>query len=849
RFDYPEWNAENCTACGNCYTACPDSAIPGLVNSIGEVFNTTIQRIEGQGMPTRHLRRAVRTVEKKLRAALNEQDDSANVNQLLLSAINETLAESDLNEQEKNTLATEFDQFEAMMDEFKFASTKPFYINKEKREKGSGGLFSITVNPYTCKGCMECVEVCDDDALRPVPQTDEAIDKLRRDWAYWLDLPTTSPDYIRIDDLDEKVGALETLLLDKNNFGSLVCGDGACIGCGEKTIIHIFTGTVTAMMQARVKKHLAHVEGLIQQLEKHIRSKLVEGMDLGNADNVSSIIDRHTDIDLTLSRLAAGLDENDSGVAQPIDSEWLRWVTQLLEKLKHLKWQYTSGVTNKGRSSMGIVNATGCTSVWGSTFPFAPYPFPWASNLFQDSPSMAMGLFEGHMAKMAEGFKAVRQAELEIKGEYNAEIHGKFFTYFNWEQFSDEEFKLCPPVVSVGGDGAMYDIGFQNLSRMMMSGLPIKVLILDTQVYSNTGGQACTSTYVAQVADMSPYGKQSKGKKEIRKEMSVIAMAHRTSYVLQGAISNVTHLIEGYIDGLNSRRPAIFNIYAVCQPEHGVADDASDKQSKLAVESRAYPLYRYDPDLGTTFEECSSLAGNPAMDSDWPSYKLEYLNESGKTETMDLPLTFADFALTEGRFRKHFRKAPTETWNDEMIPLVEFIELDESEREDLFPYIWAVDNRSHLMRVLVSAELVNSTIERRDFWRQLKSLVGVDQVVDVNKIAEEAKVDMAQKITSSLLAMASGSAGVGADLGALLGSAGAGGGSVTSAAAPEDYEPVWIETPECTACDECIDLNANIFAYNDDKLAIVIDPKAGPFADIVKAAEKCTAEVIHPGTP
>ncbi|MDH5600646.1 MAG: 2-oxoacid:acceptor oxidoreductase family protein [Gammaproteobacteria bacterium] len=850
RFDYPEWIAENCTACGNCYTACPDSAIPGLVNTISEVFNTTIKRIEGQGIPTHHLRREVRTVEKKLRAKLEGKDDRENVNQLLLDAINETVNESNLDGDEKDTLASEFDKFNSVMDGFKFATTKPFYINKEKHEKGSGGLYSITVNPYTCKGCMECVDVCDDDALRQVPQTEECIEKLRHDWSYWLSLPTTSPDYVRVDDIDEKIGALETILLDKMNYGSMVCGDGACIGCGEKTVIHIFTGTVTAMMQQRVKEHLSHLDGLIQKLEQHIRNKLVDSMDIGSADTISHIIDEYSDVDLTLSRLSAGLDASGHGSAQPLDSEWLRWVTQLLEKLKHLKWQYTSGQTGNGRSSMGIINATGCTSVWGSTFPYSPYPFPWASNLFQDSPSMAMGLFEGHMAKMAEGFKAIRQAELEVKGKYNPEVHDKFFTYFNWEQFTDEEYKLCPPVVSVGGDGAMYDIGFQNLSRMMMSGMPIKVLILDTQVYSNTGGQACTSSFIGQVADMSPYGKQKKGKKEAhRKEMSVIAMAHRTSYVLQGTISNATHLIEGYIDGLNSRHPAIFNIYAVCQTEHGVADSASDKQSKLAVESRAYPLYKYDPDLGTTFEECSSLHGNPAMDSDWPSYKLEYQLDNGKTESMELPFTFADFALTEGRFRKHFRQAPVETWNDNMMLLTDFLELDESDRSDLFPYIWAIDVNNHLIRVLVSAELVASTIERRDFWHQLKSLAGVDKVVDIAKVQQEAKVEMAQKLTSSLLAMASGASG--GDLEGLLGSSitASGNKAVIEDDAATDYEPVWIETPECTACDECTDLNPNIFAYNENKQAIVVNPKGGPFIDIVKAAEKCTAEVIHPGTP
>ncbi|MBF0471371.1 MAG: ferredoxin, partial [Gammaproteobacteria bacterium] len=828
------------------YTICPDSAIPGLVNSISEIFETTVLRIEKQGQPTRHLRRALRGVEKKLRTALNGHDDHAPIAMLLPEAINETLAESELEEHDRNLLASEFDLFEGAMEGFQFASTKPFFLNREKKSSGSGGLFSITVNPYTCKGCMECVDVCEDDALRPQPQTTASVERLRRDWAYWLDLPTTAPDYIRIDDLDEKIGALETLLLSKENYGSMVCGDGACIGCGEKSIVHIFTGTVTALMQPRVKQHLAHIDHLIQSLERHIRSRLVDSMDLGSADTIHAIIEQHQEIDLTLSRLTAGLDGHQH--ATPIDSEWLQRVTLLLEKLRHLKWQYTSATTQNGRANMGMVNATDCTSVWGSSFPFAPYPFPWSSNLFQDSPSMAMGLFEGHMTKMAEGFKAIRQAELEILGNYQPEVHDPIFTHFNWEQFSEEEFRLCPPVVSVGGDGAMYDIGFQNLSRMMMSGMPIKVLILDTQVYSNTGGQACTSSYIGQVADMTPFGKTSAGKKEIRKEMSIIAMAHRTSYVLQGAISNLTHLIEGYVDGLNSRRPAIFNIYAVCQPEHGVGDDASHRQSKMAVESRAYPLFSYNPDLGTTFADCCTLHGNPALEADWPSYHLPYIDEKGKEQSMKLPFTFADFALTEGRFRKQFRKAPPETWNDEMVPVADFIEMDEAQREGQLPYVWGVDSKNRLTRVVVSRELILSTLERRDFWRQLKSLVGVEQALNANRIIEQTRVEMAQNLSRSLLQLAGG--GSAASLAALSPAEGSGKTATESnSAASGDYEPVWVETPECTACDECVEINPAIFAYNSDKKAVIVDPRGGPFVDIVKAAEKCTAVVIHPGTP
>ena len=111
----------------------------------------------------------------------------------------------------------------------------------------------------------------------------------------------------------------------------------------------------------------------------------------------------------------------------------------------------------------------------------------------------------------------------------------------------------------------MYDIGFQNLSRAMMSGKPIKVLVLDTQVYSNTGGQACTSGFFGQISDMAQFGKAIQGKQEIRKEIGLIGMAHRTTYVLQSTIANPNHMIEGFIAGTEGAAAG------VVQPVHAVS--------------------------------------------------------------------------------------------------------------------------------------------------------------------------------------------------------------------------------------------------------------------------------------
>ena len=841
RFEHPEWIPNNCTACGNCYTVCPDTAIPGLVSDLSDVLDTVVKRVKKNYGNVELLPKAVRKVESRIREMFKEETNGATVNVLIHDAIDAMVAENSGDE----TLRKEFDWFRNELGDFQFALTRPYFDIPEKNQPNSGGLFSITINPTTCKGCMECIAVCDDDALVPITQTEETIARLNKEWEFWTDLPNTPSKYNRVDDLEEKIGPLETILLNKDAYQSFASGDGACLGCSEKSVIHLFVATVESLMQPRIEKHVAYLEELIDRLEKHIQLKLVNTVDVSDADLVTKILAETKDGDLTMSGIASKL-ETARG-SEPIDQSWLREVTQLLAKLKNLKWKYTDGTTGKGRSTMGMCNATGCTSVWGSTWPYNPYPFPWANHLFQDSASMAMGVFEGHMAKMAEGFRAIRRAELELDGNYSAQEHGEYLTYFNWQQFTDEEWLLCPPVVALGGDGAMYDIGFQNLSRLMASGKPIKVIVVDTQVYSNTGGQACTSGFIGQISDMAQYGKVWKGKGEPRKEIGLIAMAHRNTYVLQGTLANTSHMIEGFIDGLMARRPALFNLYTTCQPEHGVGDDMGVHQAKLAMESRAYPIFKYNPDDGVTPDLAFDLSGNPDMDQLWPTYRLKYI-ENGREKSMEVAMTFADFAMTEARFRKHFRKVPRDAWNDNMVPLVDFLEMPESDREGLFPYIWAVDRKQKLSRVLVASKIVEACEERRDFWIMLKALAGVkDEPEVVEDIEGKIRAEVVGNIARGLMQMAGGDGQGIVDLAtaeAPVQEPASNGAEVAA-----DFMAPWLETEHCTSCDECIKINNKIFSYNNDNKAYIKDPDAGPYSDIVKAAEKCTAQVIHPGLP
>jgi pyruvate-ferredoxin/flavodoxin oxidoreductase len=729
RLEVPSFIAEKCTGCAQCWTQCPDSAIPGLVTDVDQLIEVGIG-VASSKRPIDRVRLISKHLAKETRRLLKTERYTSFAT-TLDNAYSNVATKLGWDAEKRTALDGDYSHLRATLADFPVAKTAPFFDGPEAKQAGTGGLLSVTINPEACKGCNLCVAVCPDGALVTVKQEPAIVDTLRRNWTLWQTLPDTPDRFVNVRDIDEGVGVLSSLLLKKDSYRSMIGGDGACMGCGEKTSVHLVVSAIHGLMLPRVAKLVKHLDELIAGLDAKARALVAAGADLDAA--------------------AA----SDGAVAVPVDPAKRAEVERLnttRHALEDLRWRYVEGPSGKGRAHMGMANSTGCSSVWASTYPYNPYPFPWANHLFQDSPSLAIGIFEGHMRKMADGFAQIRRAERLLSGEYDAKRDEPALSSLDWQHFTDDEFDLCPPIVAMGGDGAMLDIGFQNLSRLLASGKPIRVIVLDTQVYSNTGGQACTSGFTGQISDMAAYGRAQHGKLEVRKELALIAIAHRGAYVHQSSQASASHLVSGVLRGLQKRRPAVFNIYTPCPVEHGLADDWATRAARLALESRAFPFMTFDPDAGVLMSDALSLDGNPALDQRWPEYTLEYVDETGAPQRMTLPLTIADWAATEGRFKKHFRKADEgrgtrDDGADEMVRFHEYLALSGEEREGKTPFIYTTDASKRLSKLTVSPEIVRLGEERQQFWAQLKELAGLEVSPAVHeRILGDRDVEFERKI-------------------------------------------------------------------------------------------------------
>ncbi|MCK5636519.1 MAG: 4Fe-4S dicluster domain-containing protein, partial [Thermoplasmatales archaeon] len=286
---------------------------------------------------------------------------------------------------------------------------------------------------------------------------------------------------------------------------------------------------------------------------------------------------------------------------------------------------YLKLITQLVGDRMIIANATGCSSIWGGSAPAVPFTVnkdghgpSWANSLFEDNAEYGFGMVLATMQrrnKLADLIKEANEnASGDLKEAFTSWLQNKDDADGSKEygnkikailknshsdkilnQIWDERTMLTKKSIwSVGGDGWAYDIGYGGLDHVLAMNEDINVLVFDTEVYSNTGGQSSKATPVGSVAKFAASGKKTK-----KKDLGVMTMTYGYVYVASVAMgANKNQLLKAIKEAESYPGPSLLISYAPCI-NHGIKKGMgkTQEEEKLAVESGYWPLYRYDPRL------------------------------------------------------------------------------------------------------------------------------------------------------------------------------------------------------------------------------------------------------------
>lgn len=737
RRETPLYIPENCTQCMECISVCPDTALPNTAQDLSTLLSTAVKFYVADAADRAALTASLPAIEQAARARMVAEAKSQTPLPTILK---------DVVEAQGALSATAKAQFLGILDKVPMAYAKvtAIFSSPERKAPGSGGIFSIFVSDL-CKGCAACVTACGDhQALKMVPETLE-INAEHTTGTGFLDLlPDTTQKYLGFYNnehpADSKTATLRNMLMVRSNYDALVAGDGSCAGCGEKSVLRSISVVTEAYMRPIFHAKSDRLLAKAGELEKTGATKL---NDLLAKDANAYIFVRDAIIHLifglggenekdTLARVAAY--EKEYGTIT--DAQLIEAVAavMLTDAFNHKSLQAVDGRLANGMSVMAMTAHTGCNTVYGSSSPNNPHPYPWMNSLFQDGVTIGWLVGESFIVDHARRSvipERLADAILNEKGmtaqQYNE------FTHFSDALMTDLEIHELPKVWAVGGDGGIGDIGYQNTSKVILQNRPnVKVLMLDTQVYSNTGGQNSDSSPLPGGTDMNVYGPATQGKTTEKKAVAETFLSgHGSPFVAQVSMANAPKLYRAILDGLEYRGTMFLQAFTTCQPEHGVPDDHAIVQAQRARDSRGVPEFVFDPRQGESYQEALDLKGNPTIDLDWYEAK-------DKTTGRLMRYTVAHWATTEARFRNHVKKIKPEDAAKKIAldnMLVRITQQDIVYRHYLNPEHRAfipdfgvtieVLNEGKSTFYALSRQMVLFCVERRKAWRMLQSKAGI----------------------------------------------------------------------------------------------------------------------------
>ena len=582
--------------------------------------------------------------------------------------------------------------------------------------------------------------------------------------------------------------------------------DGQVIDCNTQAPTQLLTHLWSSVERDKAKRALTRIDALTAKLWQILEVDFVKSAKARAPERLERSVGLAFEAAFDFEAMSAVLGSASPGASLPEGRrQRIRDALSVLESQKF----FAPAAKNAGPNKQGI-----------HSFTF-------------DSCARALKAFEERLPEVAACVKAMSIAELEIDNQYSEATHDRFFEGFGVSALTLDDLEPFPSYLVCLHNGHRNLTARSKLVEALSSGLPLKVLLQQDDILEDLP-----------IAG----GKFAFGIKSL--QLPIMALGLNTAYVVQAAGSHLYASRDALTGGMQYTGPALFSVFSGAVPKASRAARnlpglAPYLRAAAAMEARAFPAFTYDPGAGQGWAARFRLATNPQLKADWPIHAIAFEDEDLQRITQDIAFTFVDFVASDKRYAGCFAPVPRCEWHDAMALVSDFLALDTDKAAKTVPYVLLVDDHNRLHRAIVADRLIEAARRCASFWRSLQGLADLGNP-PVPALEEEKK--------------ASGEAVNGHDIEALKGAqmpeteAAVVADTLAQNALAEDIDEVppdqaYIETPRCTTCHECIEINNKMFSYDENMQAVIADLEAGSFRQLVEAAENCQVCIIHPGKP
>ena len=585
--------------------------------------------------------------------------------------------------------------------------------------------------------------------------------------------------------------------------------DGRVIGCTEATPGKVLAHVWQSMHLARARKFRYKVDRLVLKLNDILKSDHIKSDEAHSPEALAKSmgLDGDNSIDFgVLSNILHRVRPEDRLPADRVAR--IRHVLQVLQ---------TQAFFGPGRATYSYPEKAVCYSY-----------------VFQ-SCTEALDAYRDRLPSVIEFTKALAIAEMEVENKYVPDLHDAVFADFDESDLTQEQMAFLPPAMIFLRDGVTDSSEIARAYEALACGLPIKVMIQVDDILGPTSPEPPRNSFGAGTT-----------------RLASMAMGINNAFVVQSSSAHMTKMQDDMVRAMHYGGPAMFSIYSGATKS--VPGIPAYILAAAATEARAFPNFCYDPSAGSDWASRFDLSINPQVDEDWPEHCLQFEDPTGVRKSETIRFTFGDFAIADVRYHRFCEAVERSDWSADMVPFEEWLDASGVSDDIKRAYVHGVDERDALMRVVVDNKVLVAARRCKDAWNRLQEFAGINNSYVLAQLAEERR--KREALLMELSNAGTGPADADKPSPALVAEKPA--TAAEPEGAPEEPESAaaevlddmpWIETARCTTCNECRQINDQLFGYNENMQAYIADPDAGTYRQLVDAAEGCQVSIIHPGKP